>query len=311
MTADPAGDGLNWYSYTGGDPVNGSDPSGLLTCRELLADVQSRGGSLGGCIGLGSVQFLSQVSAGAQFIECAPGSQTCVDVVETQLGIPYMPVPNPTGTSGGSGASGVLPQSQIDYESGGCSTPAGLPCYQVDAGMRKLNTLSVESCGFVQSLAGWCEDADLSTALPLIPRTTSLGMVLAAIGAQMAARLMGTAGERVVGAIINLPSNTRALAGNGRIPDFINLANRTLYEVKNVGYQSFTAQLRDMSGWAINNGYRFQLWVNNATTLSSEVKRAEELGLIEIHRFICTECLSISLTRLKCQSWRRFDKRQG
>ena len=28
MTADPAGDGLNWYAYVGGDPVNGSDPRG-------------------------------------------------------------------------------------------------------------------------------------------------------------------------------------------------------------------------------------------------------------------------------------------
>ena len=29
MTADPAGDGLNWYAYVGGDPVNGSDPREL------------------------------------------------------------------------------------------------------------------------------------------------------------------------------------------------------------------------------------------------------------------------------------------
>jgi len=33
MTADPAGDGGNWYAYVGGDPVNGSDPSGLIECR--------------------------------------------------------------------------------------------------------------------------------------------------------------------------------------------------------------------------------------------------------------------------------------
>ena len=31
MTADPAGSGLNWYAYTGGDPVNNADPSGLGT----------------------------------------------------------------------------------------------------------------------------------------------------------------------------------------------------------------------------------------------------------------------------------------
>ena len=34
MTADPAGSGLNWYGYVGGDPVNYSDPLGLDRCYE-------------------------------------------------------------------------------------------------------------------------------------------------------------------------------------------------------------------------------------------------------------------------------------
>jgi RHS repeat-associated protein len=32
VTPDPAGDGLNWYAYAGGDPANSNDPSGLGTC---------------------------------------------------------------------------------------------------------------------------------------------------------------------------------------------------------------------------------------------------------------------------------------
>ena len=53
MTADPAEDGLNWYAYVGGDPVNGSDLRGLAAgCTDLRADVESRGGSVSSCIDL-------------------------------------------------------------------------------------------------------------------------------------------------------------------------------------------------------------------------------------------------------------------
>ena len=52
MTADPAGDGLNWYSYVGGDPVNGSDPRGLVAsnCAEIRAEVEAGGGTVSGCV---------------------------------------------------------------------------------------------------------------------------------------------------------------------------------------------------------------------------------------------------------------------
>lgn len=37
LTADPAGSGINWYAYVGGDPVNSHDPSGLNSENELFA----------------------------------------------------------------------------------------------------------------------------------------------------------------------------------------------------------------------------------------------------------------------------------
>ena len=45
MTADPAGDGLNWYAYVGGDPVNGSDPSGLAGCRRVKSTAKDPAGA--------------------------------------------------------------------------------------------------------------------------------------------------------------------------------------------------------------------------------------------------------------------------
>ncbi len=51
MQTDPIGygDGMNWYDYVGGDPVNGRDPSGLLKLEKNTAMVEKYPGIRGGC----------------------------------------------------------------------------------------------------------------------------------------------------------------------------------------------------------------------------------------------------------------------
>ena len=41
MTADPAEEGLNWYGYVGGDPVNKTDPTGLFECSFMGQPTES------------------------------------------------------------------------------------------------------------------------------------------------------------------------------------------------------------------------------------------------------------------------------
>jgi hypothetical protein len=145
-----------------------------------------------------------------------------------------------------------------------------------------------EGCTLAMQVADECDDATVSLATGLLARN---GYILAAAVAwQVYARVLGTAGERIVGNILNVSKNTsNRLAGTqsgiARIPDFYSQAKRTIAEVKNTSSVSYTSQIRDMALWARREGWSFQLWVNRGAELSAELKSAAAQGLIDLQYF--------------------------
>jgi len=81
---------------------------------------------------------------------------------------------------------------------------------------------------------------------------------------------------------ISIPSQTGA---SRRIPDDLDIANRTLTEVKNVGYQAYTDQIKDFRLYTQARGYTFDLIVDNNTKLAPEIEdlvRKKEINLVRM-----------------------------
>ncbi|MGP0059300.1 MAG: putative toxin, partial [Beijerinckiaceae bacterium] len=99
------------------------------------------------------------------------------------------------------------------------------------------------------------------------------------------AQQLGQAGEEAAGIIANtqrIPSLTGTAAY--RIPDVLNESSQIIGEVKNVGYLSYTSQLRDFILFAQQNGFQFQLTVrpSPSTTLSGPLQNEIASGNITL-----------------------------
>ncbi len=112
-----------------------------------------------------------------------------------------------------------------------------------------------------------------------------LGMVPMSPGA------VGAAGERIVGGLANIGDKVKILvSGRFRIPD--GMLPGLITEVKNVAYQAYTLQLRDLVQYAKQTGTSVDLWVRMnpatgkiATSLSGPLQSAIDAHLINIRLF--------------------------
>jgi hypothetical protein len=100
------------------------------------------------------------------------------------------------------------------------------------------------------------------------------------------ARQLGQQGEAVSGVVKNterIPSLTGT--AKYRTPDGLNTTTRTIDEVKNVGYQARTNQIRDNIAFAQQNGFTFNLHVRTTTRLSGPLQREIVAGTINLRTF--------------------------
>jgi len=94
-----------------------------------------------------------------------------------------------------------------------------------------------------------------------------------------AARL-GREGERAAGVVG--PKSGILINGRMRFPDEI--TPTTIKEVKNVGRQGWTSQLRDYADLARSEGKTFELWVRQNTQISRNLRAAEIRGDVIIKK---------------------------
>lgn len=94
---------------------------------------------------------------------------------------------------------------------------------------------------------------------------------------------LGKEGEAAVRAAHTIGDKKNIVVnGRDRTPD--GMTATTLSEVKNVGHQSFTKQLRDYLDFAQDKGLRFDLYVRPNTTLSGPLEQARASGFINVIR---------------------------
>jgi hypothetical protein len=116
----------------------------------------------------------------------------------------------------------------------------------------------------------------------LTPEATAVAGGAGAVAAKGGAlpNQLGRAGEQAVRAVADVGDKVAILVnGRVRVPDGI--TNTVVTEIKNVGRQSYTLQLKDSVQYARDTGRAFELWLRggpNPTDVSAPLQNAIRAG---------------------------------
>jgi RHS repeat-associated protein len=297
ISSDPIGaqGGLNSYLYSTGDPINLSDPSGLLAGLDdedgvaVTLTTDLTGGAPthdedGGmqlsplaAIPLGCMLFCggSPQPGGTH----GPPGQT-IPPAPTPVPMPA-PVPDPPIPGPDPGGPGHRPRPPRVFP-GPALSPfaqqviAGVNQYNLDENFGKLATISVAlgtGYGAVKVVGGVAVAQVSIAAAPAAPQAQRI-----ATGGAGVVRI-GQIGEASVRAAYNIGRRgTFEVAGRRRIAD--GMTATTLSEVKNVRVLSYTQQLRDYVTYASATNRTVHLYTRPDTRLSRPLWEAIRNGLM-------------------------------
>jgi RHS repeat-associated protein len=174
----------------------------------------------------------------------------------------------------------------MDTFEGDLEAPASLHKY-IYASADPLNRLDPSGNDDLASLAegeSISEELDVNVA----QQATKVGNNAQKIArALQKAREIGKDGEEAVEDFLELEKNTERIPSatkvvKFRIPDFLDLNNGLLAEVKNVAYQALTSQIRDLVAYAAANGVTLYLFVNESTEFSGPLQELIDEGVIKL-----------------------------
>lgn len=270
------------YAYVEGDPVNASDPTGLMVGmnKDFILDGIAMGGPLGDRAADRAMEQYGRQQSAAESNKEQTNNESEKQKDETQAAL-QVESPEQGAAAAkfemGANVVGIAAQA-IPVAGDAVALAASVASYVANPSRSNLVNVGLDIAGLLPFLP----------ALGTLRKAGELAetVVKAAKHGTAWAREAGAAGEAAVGLAKNT-TRIPSLTGTAkyRIPDILDRQARVVGEVKNVSRLSYTSQLRDFVSYAKKQeGYRFELRVRQSTVVSGPLQQAIDAGDIVLLR---------------------------